>query len=95
MGSKLGRVDRHRLGAVVCLVDANEPVGQLEHVVTKGDDDELGILGPLLDVVGDDADVLEVKSCVDLVHDVERRGLVVWCRWQRGGGGGGIQLEKE
>ena len=30
-----------------------------------------------LDVIGDDRDVLEVQSCINLVHDVEGRGLVV------------------
>ena len=43
----------------------------------KGDDDELSVLGPLLDIVGHDGDVLEVEGGVDLVHDVERRRLVV------------------
>lgn len=47
-------LDRHALGHVVDLVDADEAGGELEHVVPEGDDDELGVLGALLDVVGDD-----------------------------------------
>ena len=42
-------VDAHALGGVVRLVDADQPVGDLEHVVPQGDDDELGVLGLLLD----------------------------------------------
>ena len=41
-------VNGRGLGAVVSLVDANETVGQLEHVVTQRDDDELSIGRPLL-----------------------------------------------
>ena len=43
----------------------------------QGDYDELSVLGPLLDVVGDYGDILEVQCGVDLVHHVERGGLVV------------------
>ena len=70
-------VDSHRLRRVVGLVDAHEPVRELEHVVTERDDHELRILGPFLDVVTHDGDILKVQRRVDLVHDVERRGLVV------------------
>lgn len=42
------RVHSDRLGGVVCLVDTHQPIGKLEHVVTKTDDDELGIFSPLL-----------------------------------------------
>lgn len=54
------RVDGDALGAVVRLVDADQPVRQLEHVGPQRDDDELGVPGPLLDVVGHDGHVLEV-----------------------------------
>ena len=54
------RVDGDAVGGVVGLVDAYQPVCQLEHVVSQGDDDELGVLGPLLDVVGHDRNVFEV-----------------------------------
>ena len=43
----------------------------------KGDDDELSVPSSLLDVVGHDWDVLEIQGGVDLIHDVERGGLVV------------------
>ena len=42
-------VDAHVLGGVVSLVDPNQSVGDLEHVVPQGDDDELGVLGLLLE----------------------------------------------
>lgn len=38
----------------MCLVDANETVGHLEHVVPQGDDDELSILGLFLKRCGKD-----------------------------------------
>ena len=39
------------------LVDADEAVGELKHVVAERDDDKLGVLGALLDVVGYDGDL--------------------------------------
>ena len=41
-------IDGDTLGAVVRLVDANQAISQLEHVVTETDYDELGVLGALL-----------------------------------------------
>lgn len=41
-------VNGDTLGAVVCLVDPNQAICQLKHVVTETYDDELCILGPLL-----------------------------------------------
>lgn len=46
-GDDLG-VDAHALGGVVRFVDADQPVGDLEHVVPERDDDELGVLRLLL-----------------------------------------------
>ena len=46
--AELPRVEGHRLGAVVGLVDPHQPVCQLKHVVTQRDDDELGVLCTLL-----------------------------------------------
>ncbi len=43
--------------------------------VPKTDDNELSVLGPLLDVVGHNGHVLEVQGCVYLVHHVQRRRL--------------------
>jgi hypothetical protein len=45
------------------------------NTVPETDDDELSVLGPLLDVVGHDGHVLEVQGCVNLVHHVQRRRL--------------------
>ena len=50
---------------------------QRKGIVPQGYDYELRVLGPLLDIVGHDGDVLEVEGGVDLVHDVEWGGLVV------------------
>lgn len=41
-------VDAHTLGGVVGFVDADETIGDLEHVVPQGDDDELSVLCLLL-----------------------------------------------
>ena len=38
------RVDSHALGGVVGLVNADETVRELEHVIAQRDDDELGVL---------------------------------------------------
>jgi len=43
-------LNRHTLGHVIDFVDAHEPGGQLKHVVSEGDDDELGVLGAFLDI---------------------------------------------
>lgn len=42
------RVDCHALGAIVRLVDADETVGQLEHLGPQGDDNKLSILRAFL-----------------------------------------------
>ena len=39
----------------------------------KRNDDELGIFGPIFDVVGDDGHITEVKGSVNLIHEVQ------WC----------------
>jgi hypothetical protein len=51
-------LDGDALGHVVDLVHADQAGCQLEHVVAQGDDDELGVLGALLDVVCDDGDLV-------------------------------------
>lgn len=50
-------LDGDALGHMVDLVDTNKAGCQLEHVVAERDDDELGVLGALLDVVGHDGDL--------------------------------------
>ena len=44
---------------MVNLVHAYEPRGQLKHVVSERNDDELGVLGALLDVIRHDRDLLQ------------------------------------
>ena len=50
-------VDGNALGHLVDLVDTDEAVGKLKHVVAERDDDELGVLGALLDIVCHDGDL--------------------------------------
>lgn len=47
-------LDRDALRLVVHLVHAHEPRRELKHVVAQRDDDELRVLGALLDIVGHD-----------------------------------------
>ena len=69
------RVDGDALGAVVSLVDAHQMVGQLVHFL--GDDEELNVPKPILDVVSQDGDVLGVQGGYYLVHDIKRCRLEV------------------
>ena len=71
------RVDCDTLCAILGLVNADEMVGQLEHVVSEADDDELGVLGAFFDVVSYNGDILKVQCRVNLVHKVQRSWLVV------------------
>ena len=73
LGLNKVRVDGYTLGAVVGLVNTDQAVSQLKHVRPEGDDDELGIPGPLLNVVCHYGDILEIQGSVNLVHHVE------WC----------------
>lgn len=45
-------------------------------IIPEGDDDELGVPSPLLDVVGYDGDILKIQGCVDLVHHVQGSRLM-------------------
>ena len=65
------------LGLVGDLVNADQLIGQIEHVVPQRYDYELSILRPLLYVVGHYRYILEVQSSVDFVHEVEGSRLVV------------------
>ena len=51
---ELRGVDSDGLCRVVGLVDAHQSVGQLKHVVTQADDDELRVSRPVLDIVPHD-----------------------------------------
>ena len=48
---------RHTLRHMIDLVHSNESRGELEHVVSQGDDDELSILRSLLDITGNNRDL--------------------------------------
>lgn len=43
--------------------------------IPQRDDDELRVLGPIFDVIGDDGYVPEIERSVDLVHKVKRGRL--------------------
>jgi len=45
--------------------------------IPEGDDDELCILRAVLDVVGDDRNIPEIKRCIDFIHKVERSRLTL------------------
>jgi hypothetical protein len=42
---------------LVDFVNTNQTRGQFKHVVSEGDDNELRILGPFFDIVGDNGDL--------------------------------------
>jgi hypothetical protein len=44
-------------------------------IVPEGDDDELRVLRPVLDVVRDDRNVPEIQRGIDFVHKVQRSRL--------------------
>jgi len=71
------RINRDTLRHVMSLVDSNETISQLKHVVSKTDDDELSILRSFLDVVCYNGDIFEIQSSIDFIHHVKRSGLVV------------------
>jgi hypothetical protein len=48
---KVPGVDCDCFGGVVSLIDAHQAIRQLKHVVAQADDDKLGVLGALLDIV--------------------------------------------
>jgi len=66
---------RNTLGRISSLVYSNESICEFEHVISKGDDDKLSILGSLFDVMSDDGNISEVKRGVNFVHEVQRRRL--------------------
>ena len=71
------RIDGDAFGTIVGLINTHETICQLKHIASQGYDDELCVFGPLLDVICHDGDVLEVQGRVNLVHDVQRGGLVI------------------
>lgn len=65
-------VDRDTLRCVRSLVNANEAVTELEHIVSKRNYDELCVLRTIFNIVSDDGDVPEIKRSVNLIHEVQR-----------------------
>jgi len=58
-------------------------MAKLEHVIPQGDDNELGILRPVLDVIGYNGNIPEVERSVNLVHEIQWRRLEnVQCKHQ-------------
>jgi len=75
--AKRSWVDGHRLCCIVCLVDSDQAVCQLKHVVAQGYNDKLSIFGSFLNVVGDNRDILEVQGSIDFIHHIQRSRLEV------------------
>lgn len=55
----------------------HERLQAINNDVCSPDNDELCVLRSLLDVVGNNGHVLEVEGSINLVHDIQRSGLVV------------------
>lgn len=70
----MGYIMYMRMPTKVEVDDQNEEHTQ-SNMVRVPDDDKLRVLGALLDVVGDDWNVLEVQGGIDLVHHVQGRRL--------------------
>lgn len=58
-GSEFNR-ENLTLSLIRRFIDTNQSMTKLEHVIAKGDDDELGVLSPVFDVVRDDGDITEI-----------------------------------
>ena len=68
---------------IECLVDTDQLIGQLEHVVPQGDDYELCVLGAFLDIVAHDLHVTVIESSVYLIKEIQGSGSeVVQCKYQ-------------
>ena len=71
MVSELLRIDRYGVRTIIGLVDPNETVRHLKHIIPQRNHDKLRILRPLLDVVRHDANSPKIERSVDFVgqHD--------------------------
>jgi hypothetical protein len=85
----------HSLCSLLCLVDTYQVVRKLKHVVTQTDDQELALERALFDVSSEHLYVLVVKGCVNLVHEVERRGLVLMKGEDKAEGDQGLLTTRE
>lgn len=64
-------LNRHALGHVIYLVYSYQSRRKLEHVVTKRDDNELGILRSLLDVTCYDRYLSKMLADSNALRDIE------------------------
>ena len=60
LGLELIRVNSDSLGDIEGLIYTNKFLGQLEHVVTQTDNQELAVSSPLLDIVSNNGNILVV-----------------------------------
>ena len=66
----------HTSSGIRRLVNPDQPMTELKHVVPQGYDDKLCVFSPIFDVVCDNGDVPEVESRVNLVHEVQWGRLI-------------------
>ena len=62
---------------MIDLIHPDQPRRQLEHIIPEGNNNKLSILGALLDIRRDDGDIPEIQRGIDLIHDVQRGGLIM------------------
>ena len=60
-------------------VNADQHRGQIEHLISKRNNDELGIFSSLLDIMGNNGHIFNVQSGVNFVHYIQRSRLRVGC----------------
>ena len=61
----------------MCLINSHKFIRQFKHMVPQNNDDEMLVLGLVLDIVRNNGDILEVQRRVDFVKDIQRRRLIV------------------
>ena len=66
----------HTSSSIRRLVNPNQSMTELKHVIPQGYDDELRVFSPIFDVVCHNGDVPEVESGVNLVHEIQWGGLI-------------------
>lgn len=62
---------------MINLVNTNQPRRKLKHIIPQRNNNELRVLSSLLDIRRDDGHVSEIQSRVNLIHDVQRRRLIM------------------
>lgn len=66
---------KHIVSVIPCSVSGKGCEARGVTNVPQRDDDELRILGPIFNVIGDDGHVPEIERSVDLVHKIKRSRL--------------------